>query len=461
MEEISAIAQELSKLIAERNWTDVRAMSEDLPAPELSEILLELEKPERILLFRALPRGKAAETFSYLEGASRDALLKDLTDEETRQLLANLTPDDRTDLLSELPSQVTRRLLNLLSPQDLAEARNLLGYPEFSVGRLMTPDYVSVRPDWTASLATRHIRQYGKNSETFDQVFVTDSDGVLLGRIDLRKLIFTHHDTPVTRLMEEDVQSISAFEEQEAAVRMVEHYDLNVLPVVGSDGVLLGIVTVDDILDVAEEEATEDIQKLGGLEALSGPYLDVSFPSMIRKRGGWLSALFLGEMLTATAMSYYEREIASAVVLALFIPLIISSGGNSGSQAASLIIRSLALEEVVPRDWFRVFRREVMTGVSLGILLGFIGFVRVVLWHKLGITHYGSHYLLVGFTVWASLVGVVLFGSLAGSMLPFLMRSLGFDPAASSAPFVATLVDVTGLIIYFTIAHLLLRGALL
>lgn len=459
--ETSAIAQELSRLIEERNWTAVRNTAGDLPAPELSEILLELTKPERILLFRALPRDLATDTFSYLDRPSRDALLKDLTDEETRNLLADLSPDDRTDLLAELPSQVTRRLLNLLNPQDLAEARNLLGYPDKSVGRLMTPDYVSVRPQWTASQATRHIRQYGRNSETFDQVYVTTDLGVLVGRIDLRKLVFTHHDTPVTELMEEDAQSISAFEDREAAVRMVEHYDLNVLPVVGSDGVLLGIVTVDDILDVAEQEATEDIQKMGGLEALSGPYLEVGFPSMIRKRGGWLSALFLGEMLTATAMSYYEREIASAVVLALFIPLIISSGGNSGSQAASLIIRSLALEEVVPRDWFRVFRREVMTGLTLGALLGFIGFVRVVLWHKLGITNYGNHYFLVGFTVWASLVGVVLFGSLAGSMLPFLMRRLGFDPAASSAPFVATLVDVTGLVIYFTIAHFILRGALL
>jgi magnesium transporter len=459
--ETSAIAQELARLIEERKWTAVRETVADLPAPELAEVLMELEKPSRILLFRAIPRELAADTFSYLEGPSRDALLKDLTDEETRHLLENLTPDDRTDLLSELPSQVTRRLLNLLSPQDLAEARSLLGYPEQSVGRLMTPDYVSVRPEWNAGQATRHIRQYGRNSETFDQVYVTNKDGVLVGRIDLRKLIFTHHETPVTELMEEDVQSISAFDDREAAVRMVEHYDLNVLPVVGSDGVLLGIVTVDDILDVAEQEATEDIQKMGGLEALSGPYLDVSFPSMVRKRGGWLAALFIGEMLTATAMSYYEREIATAVVLALFIPLIISSGGNSGSQAASLIIRSLALEEVVPRDWFRVFRREVMTGVALGTLLGFIGFIRVVLWQRLGLTNYGNHYLLIGLTIWGSLVGVVLFGSLAGSMLPFLMKRLGFDPAASSAPFVATLVDVTGLIIYFSIAHIILRGALL
>jgi magnesium transporter len=458
--EIPEVAQELARFIEERDWNAVRRTAAELPAPELADVLHELAKSDRMLLFRVLPRELAADTFSYMEGASRDSLLKELTDEETRQLLANLTPDDRTELLSELPSQATRRLLNLLSPEDLAEVRNLLGYPEKSVGRLMTPDYVSVRPEWTASQATRHIRQYGRDSETFDQVYVTKERGELVGRIHLKRLIFTHPDTPVTTLVE-DVQSISAFDEREAAVRMVEHYDLNVLPVVGSDFVLLGIVTVDDILDVAEQEATEDIQKMGGLEALSGPYLDVSFPSMVRKRGGWLSALFLGEMLTATAMSFYEKEIASAVVLALFIPLIISSGGNSGSQAASLIIRSLALEEVRPRDWFRVFRRELLTGFSLGALLGLIGFIRVVLWQHLGVTNYGTHYLLIAFTVWGSLVGVVLFGSLAGSMLPFLMRSLGFDPAASSAPFVATLVDVTGLIIYFTIAHIILRGALL
>ncbi len=459
--EIAEIAQEVSKLIESRNWAAVRQVATFYPAPELADVLLELDKPLRVLLFRALPRDVAADAVAYMEPGTRDSLLKELTDEETRHLLANLSPDDRTDLLLELPSQATRRLLNLLSPEDLAEARNLLGYPEKSVGRLMTPDYVSVRPEWTASQATRHIRQYGRNSETFDQVYVTEQNGKLVGYIELRKLIFTNPDTPVTSLMENDIQSISAFEDREAAVRMVEHYDLNVLPVVGSDGVLLGIITVDDVLDVAEQEATEDIQKLGGMEALTGPYLQVGFLSMVRKRGGWLSALFLGEMLTATAMSHYEKEIASAVVLALFIPLIISSGGNSGSQAASLIIRSLALEQVRPRDWFRVFRRELFTGVALGSVLGLIGFFRVVLWQHLGLTSYGGHYMLVAFTIWASLIGVVLFGSLAGSMLPFIMRGLGFDPAASSAPFVATLVDVTGLIIYFSIANVILRGALL
>ena len=459
--EISEVAKEVAHLIEQRNWAGVRQVAAFYPAPELGELLVELEKPLRVLLFRALPRNVAADTVSYMEPGTRDALFKELTDEETRQLLANLTPDDRTELLAELPSQATRRLLNLLSPEDLTEARNLLGYPEQSVGRLMTPDYVSVRPEWTASQATRHIRQYGRASETFDQVYVTDEKGKLLGYIELKRLIFTHPDTPVTSLMKEDVQSISAFDDREEAVRTVKHYDLTVLPVVGSDGVLLGIVTVDDVLDVAEQEATEDIQKLGGMEALDAPYLQVGFASMVRKRGGWLAALFLGEMLTATAMSYYEKEIAAAVVLALFIPLIISSGGNSGSQAASLIIRSLALEQVRARDWFRVFGREVLSGIALGAILGSIGFVRVVLWQHLHVTNYGEHYMLVASTVGVSLIGVVLFGSLAGSMLPFVMRGLGFDPAASSAPFVATLVDVTGLIIYFTIAHLILRGALL
>ena len=252
-----------------------------------------------------------------------------------------------------------------------------------------------------------------------------------------------------------------ASDDREEVLKAFERYDRLALPVTDADGHMLGIITVDDILDVAEQEATEDMQKLGGMEALEAPYLNVGVWSMIRKRAGWLSALFLGEMLTATAMTYFEGEIARAVVLALFVPLIISSGGNSGSQATSLIIRALALRELRLRDWFRVFRREIISGMSLGALLGAIGFIRIVLWEKVHFTDYGPHYLLVGFTVWIALLGVVTFGTLAGSMLPFILRRLGFDPATSSAPFVATLVDVTGLCIYFTVALLILKGTLL
>jgi magnesium transporter len=254
---------------------------------------------------------------------------------------------------------------------------------------------------------------------------------------------------------------MNATDDREEVLKAFEKYDRLALPVTDVDGHMLGIITVDDVLDVAEQEATEDIQKLGGMEALDAPYLQVNVLDMIKKRAGWLSALFLGEMLTATAMGFFEKEIARAVVLALFVPLIISSGGNSGSQATSLIIRSLALRELRLRDWFRVFRREIISGLALGSLLGFIGFIRIVLWEKLGLYQYGVHYMLVAFTVWVALVGVVMFGTLAGSMLPFILRKLGFDPATASAPFVATLVDVTGLCIYFTVALMILKGTLL
>lgn len=459
--EVGELRDRVRALIETRDWNGLRAAVGEMPAPDLADLLLELDKPQRVLLFRAVTRDLAADAFSYLDDASRDGLLRELTDTETRHLLANLSPDDRTELLAELPGDVTRRLLNLLSPEDLGEARNLLGYPEDSVGRLMTPDYVAVRPDWTVEQALEHIRKFGRDSETLNVIYVTRRGGQLMGRVDLRRLVLAAAQAKIEFVMDESVQSIVADQDREAAVRMVEHYDLSVLPVVGSDGVLLGIVTVDDILDVAEEEATEDIQKLGGMEALEAPYLQVGIGSMLRKRGVWLAVLFLGEMLTATAMGYFEEEIARAVVLALFIPLIISSGGNSGSQAASLIIRSLALDEVRLRDWWRVFRREVVSGVVLGTALGVIAFLRVLLWHQAGLADYGAHYRLVAITLAIALMSVVLFGTLAGSMLPLLMRRLGFDPAVSSAPFVATLVDVTGIVIYFALAHLLLRGVLL
>lgn len=459
--ETTEVKDQVSELIEARNWTGVRAAIAKLPAPEIADVLFELEKPHRVLLYRLVGRDLAAEAFAYMDADGRDALLRELTDEETRQLLDNLSADDRTELLSELPDQVTRRLMNLLSPEDLREARNLLGYDEDSVGRLMTPDYVAIRKEWTVSKALDHIRAFGRDSETLQALYVTERDGKLVGVVPLRKLILADASTSVVDLMRSPVISVQADEKREAAVRAVEHYDLPVLPVVSAVGVLLGIVTVDDIIDVAEEEATEDMQKLGGMEALDAPYLQVGLFSMLRKRGGWLAALFLGEMLTATAMAHFEAELASAVVLALFVPLIISSGGNSGSQAASLIIRSLALEDVRPRDWWRVCRREVISGLALGAFLGAIGFARVVLWQHLHIMNYGEHYMLIAATIGASLTGVVLFGSLAGSMLPFVMRALGFDPAASSAPFVATLVDVTGLVIYFTMAALILRGTLL
>ncbi len=452
---------EVRQLIDDHDWVRLRNLVSEWPAPEVADVLREVDKPSRVLLFRSLRRDLASETFAYMDAESRDVLLKELTDEETRHLLSSLTPDDRTELLEELPAQVTRHLLNLLSPEDLIEARNLLGYPEDSVGRLMTPDYVAIRPEWTATEAIEHLRRFGSDRETINVLYVTQRHGLLIGTLELRRLVLAAPQTLIEVLMDSKVEIIAATAHREEAVRMVEHYDLNVLPVVDSGGTLLGIITVDDVLDVAEEEATEDIQRMGGMEALDAPYIQVGLFSMVRKRGGWLAALFLGEMLTATAMAFFEHEIARAVVLALFIPLIISSGGNSGSQAASLIIRALALQELRLRDWFRVIRREIAAGLLLGSLLGSIGFIRVMLWQRMHLTNYGVHYQLIALTVAFSLIGVVMFGTIAGSMLPFVMRRLGFDPATSSTPFVATLVDVTGLIIYFTIAQVILKGSLL
>jgi magnesium transporter len=388
-------------------------------------------------------------------------LIESLSNEQVRNVLAEMNPDDRTRLLEEMPAEVTRRLLTALSPEDLKNARWLLGYPEDTAGRYMTPRYVTVQPEMTAREALDHIRRTGPGKETVNVVYIVDQRGRLVEDIRLSSLVLADPDSRVVDIDDPPLVKMNATDDREEVLKAFEKYDRLALPVTDADGHMLGIITVDDVLDVAEQEATEDIQKLGGMEALDAPYLQVNVLSMIKKRAGWLSALFLGEMLTATAMSFFEKEIARAVVLALFVPLIISSGGNSGSQATSLIIRSLALRELRLRDWFRVFRREIISGLALGSLLGFIGFVRIVLWEKLGLTEYGTHYMLVALTVWASLVGVVMFGTLAGSMLPFILRKLGFDPATASAPFVATLVDVTGLCIYFTVALMILRGTLL
>src|SRR5207249_325749 len=335
-----------------------------------------------------------------------------------------------------------------------------LGYPKQSIGRRMTPEYIAIQQNWTVAEVLAHLRKVGRERESLNQLFVVDEKGRLVDSVRLRNLVVAELNVPVVDLLDHQVFALRATDDQETAVATFKKYDRTILPVVDSNDVLVGVVTVDDVLDVAEQEATEDIQKMGGMEALDAPYLEIGLLSMIRKRAGWLAILFIGEMLTATAMGYFQDEIAKAVVLALFVPLIISSGGNSGSQATSLIIRALAVRDIALRDWWRVIRRELAAGVALGCVLAAIALARILLWpHKEKV--YGPHYALVAATVACSLIGVVLFGSMAGSMLPFALRRLGFDPAAASAPFVATLVDVTGLVIYFTIAYQILHGTLL
>src|SRR5215204_5768132 len=371
-----------------------------------------------------------------------------------------MAPDDRTEFLEELPAEATRQLLALLTPTERAVALTLLGYPEKSVGRLMTPHYVAVREQWTVREVLDYVREHGEDSETLNVLYVVDEHHALVDDVRIREFLLNSADRRVADLMDRRFVALKATDDQATAVAAFRAYDRSALPVTDTTGMLIGIVTIDDVLDVAEAEATKDIQRIGGSEALDEPYMEIGFASMIRKRAGWLTALFLGEMLTATAMGSFEHEISKAVVLALFVPLIISSGGNSGSQASTLVIRALALGEVGVRDWWRVVRREILAGLALGTILGSIGFLRISLTSAF-MEGYGPHSVLIGITVGTSLVGIVLWGTIVGSLLPFILRRLGFDPATSSAPFVATLVDVTGLVIYFSVALVVLRGTLL
>lgn len=434
-------------------------LTQGLPS-DLAPLLAELSAGRLGQLFRHCPAELSAAVFSYLEQPAKEAILRTLPQAQTAALLNALPPDDRTAFLHRLPLELSVQILGLLSPEERRVSEELLAYPPRSVGRMMTLDFVSVRPEWSVREALDYIRTHGVDRETLSIVYVTDQAGRLLDDVRVRRFLLADPETRVATLMDGNFATLRPEDDRERALQVFRRYDRNALPVTGPGQELLGIVTADDMLDVAAEEATEDIQKLGGSEALDEPYTGIALGRMVRKRAGWLVVLFLGEMLTATAMSYFEDEIAKAVVLALFVPLIISSGGNAGSQAATLVIRAMALGEVTVGRWWLVMRREFVAGLLLGLILGAIGFVRIVLWAQFsGI--YGEHYLLVAATVGTALVGIVLWGSLMGSMLPLGLKRLGFDPATSSAPFVATLVDVTGLVIYFSVAYFILRGTLL
>jgi len=451
---------EIQSMIEARNFTALRELFSEMPPADVAEIILDLPDDDQVIIFRILPHALAADVFEYLDVEAQQKLLRGMAHEQVVSILNEMSPDDRTALLEELPSAAARQLIKLLTPEERRIAQALLGYPEGSVGRLMTPDLVAVDASWTVKEVLDYIREHGQDSETLNVIYIVDERGKLLDDIRIREFLLKPLETKVSDLMDENFIALNVTDSQEEAVNVFRKYDRTVLPVVDSAGVLVGLVTIDDMLDVAEEEATEDIQKFGGMEAMEEPYMRIPLFTMVRKRATWLVVLFLGEMLTASAMGYYEAAIAKAVVLALFLPLIISSGGNSGSQASMLIIRAMALGEVTLRDWWRVMHKELIAGLMLGCVLGSIGFLRVAVWAQFS-NVYGPHWMLIAFTVGLALIGVVLWGSLSGSMLPFLLRRVGADPATSSAPFVATLVDVTGLIIYFTIALFILRGSLL
>jgi magnesium transporter len=429
-------------------------------AGDAAALLTQLNLDDQAVVFRVLPRKNAAAVFEYLSHDSKELLLEGMAHEEVAAILNSMAADDRTTFLEELPAAATRQLLALLTPEQRSVACTLLGYPERSVGRLMTPSYVAVLGDWTVREVLDYIRTHGRDSETLNVIYVVDDKGLLIDDVRMREFLLAPLDKRVASLMDDRFVALKATDDQEAAVNVFRQYDRSALPVTDSAGMLIGIVTIDDVLDVAEAAATRDIHRIGGSEAFDEPYLRITFSRMLQKRAGWLTALFIGEMLTATAMGAFEDEISRAVVLALFVPLVISSGGNSGSQASTLVIRALALGELRLADWWRVMRREILAGLSLGAILGSIGFLRIALWSEFS-SIYGVHWLLVAITVAVALVGVVLWGTLIGSLLPFLLRRLGFDPAASSAPLVATLVDVTGLVIYFTVALVILQGTLL
>jgi magnesium transporter len=434
-------------------------MNRWMPA-DVAGILHSLPSSDRVRAFRTLKGTIAPETFEYLDLDCQESILAALSDTESAAVLEGMAADDRTALLDELPEEQAERLLDLLSPEERVVARALLEYPENSVGRLMTPEFVSIGSDWTLKRVLDHIRAHGTDSETLDHLYVVDADHKLTDDLRIREVLLAPLHAHVRELVDGKFVSLLVTEEKSRAVETFRKYDRTALPVVDARGTLLGIVTIDDVLDLAEEEATRDIQRFGGLEALDEPYVATPFWSLVKKRASWLIILFLGEMLTATAMGFFQDSLAKAVVLALFVPLIISSGGNSGSQAATLIIRALALGEVRLSDWWMVLRRELTSGVMLGVILGVIGFLRIAVWSAFS-DIYGPYWPMVGATVAVSLVGIVTWGTVSGAMLPFLLKRLGLDPATSSAPFVATLVDVTGLMIYFGTAVLILKGTLL
>lgn len=442
---------------------DFVAACADLRPVDLAEAVNELPLEAAVRVVGALPYHRAVQVLDEPELERRGEIFEALDEAISAALLDGLSADQQVDLYRELSDAGRARLLHFLPAPTRDTLRTLMNYPPTSAGGLMTTEFVGVPSTWTADEVKKHIAEVGNAKETVYAIYVLEPGSNSLERvISLREVMMVPGPTRVAGIGEgRKPLTVGPLVDREDVARLIGKYNLLAIPVVDERNHILGIVTVDDIIDALVSEQTEDVQKFGGMEAIDEPYLQISFVEMLRKRGGWLAVLFVGETLTAQAMGYFEHEIAKAAVVALFIPLIISSGGNSGSQATSLIIRAMALKEVTLADWWRVVVRELPSGLTLGTMLGGIGFLRITLWQFLGFYDYGPHYLLLGTTVLLSLIGVVLFGSLAGSMLPFVLRRFGLDPASASAPFVATLVDVTGLVIYFTVASLILRGTLL
>jgi magnesium transporter len=437
------------------------AHANQLSVEELRDAWPALAADERAEGFRLLPPDNADEFFLTLAPLGQAQILGAMPEGQRRLWMRLLAPDDAADLLQQVSPERRAALLALLDEPTRHEVNALLAHAEDEAGGLMSPRFARIRPDMRVDEAIRYLQRQARNRlETIYYAYVLDAEQRLLGVVSFRELFAAAPDQPVRAIMHADPIVVREEMDQEAVAQLFQQHGFLALPVLDAEGRMKGIVTIDDIVDVVQEEATEDAQKFGGMAALDVPYLQTRFWSMIKKRAGWLAVLFLGEMITASAMGRFEDQIARAVVLALFVPLIISSGGNAGSQASTLIIRAMALGEVRLRDWWRIVQRELVAGVTLGVILAALGVVRIVAWQ--GMFHsYGDHYGLVAITVGVSLIGVVAWGTFTGSMLPFVLRRFGLDPASASAPFVATLVDVLGLVIYFEVARLVLGGAML
>lgn len=455
----NALERVRAALVAGNVEAAIDALANLRPA-DRAEALADLPTQEQADVLDELPPNEAADILEHFEDEDAAEVAARLPSQTLADVLEEMDPDDAADVLGDLPEDKAADALAKMDAEQAAEVIPLLEHEDDTAGGLMTPEFPHLRRQMTAQQAIENLRTLQPDSETHYYLYVVDRNDRLIGIVGLRELVVADPRATIESIMKRDVISAPVGADQEEVARLMSRYSLAALPVVDAEGRLVGVINYDDIVEVVEDEATEDLQKIGGSEALDEPYMLISFWRMVRKRAGWLVILFLSEMLTATAMGFFEKEIARAVVLALFVPLIISSGGNSGSQAATLVIRAMALGEVKLRDWWRVMRRELLSGLTLGAILGSIGFLRIVLW-AFAFDTYGPHWLLIGLTVGLSLIGIVLWGTLVGSMLPLFLRRIRLDPATSSAPFVATLVDVTGLIIYFNVAALILRGTLL
>ena len=458
---VQLLKPEFDELIQQKDWIGLKEVLADVPPADIAELLVELDGDVAVVVFRLLKKNIAADVFAELPSNKGVTLLELFTKQQLSEVMSNLEPDEQVALMEELPGDLTQRVMNSMRPSDQLQVKKLLGYPEDSVGRLMTPRYVRVKSDWTVKRSMEHIRKYAAMAETLNVIYVVNDREQLIDDLKITEIIVAAEDQTISTLMDESFTALRVFEDQEEAVKMLAKYDRVALPVVDSDNVLVGIVTADDVIDVAEEEITEDMQKMAAMDALDDYYSQTSIMQMVKKRLGWLIVLFVGQILTALTMGQYEELLSKIVFLSFFVPLIISSGGNSGAQAATLIIRALATDDIRADDWKKVFLRELSSGIILGLLIGILGFVTLLAWDLAANGYIDQQSYLTAVVIALSLLSIVLFGNFIGAMLPFILSRLGFDPAVSSAPFVATVVDVSGIIIYFSIAILFLKEILM